>query len=70
MKGQAVRVADVVFIGPVMIVGGVVASRAGRRGLGAVLAGLGLATIAYNAHNWAEARELELRQRRANGATT
>ncbi len=53
-KGQVVRAADVVFVGPMMIVGGVMLSRTGRYGLGALLAGLGFATIGLNAYNFAQ----------------
>ena len=49
-KSQTVRLADVFFIGPVMVVGG---ARLGGV-LGNVLAVLGIATILYNAKNYNE----------------
>ena len=52
-KSQAVRVADVLFVGPLMVWGGARLSRQpGSKGGGLVLAGLGLATIVYNARNF------------------
>ena len=47
-KGQAVRIADVVLIGPIMVVGG--AKLGGP--LGAVLAVLGIGTAVYNGRNY------------------
>lgn len=70
MKPQAVRLADVFIIGPVMIAGAVVVSRTGRRGLGAALGALGVATIAYNARNYSKRQELERTRRAAHGETT
>ena len=51
MKPQAVRLADVVFIGPVMIYA---AARLPKtdRALAGVLAALGALTILYNARNY------------------
>ncbi len=51
MKSQSVRVADVFFIGPLMIWGGL-RLRGEYPAAGAILAGLGGATIVYNARNW------------------
>ena len=51
MKTQAIRVADVVFIGPIMLWGGMqLMDRYPRRG--AALAGLGIATVLYNLRNY------------------
>lgn len=51
-KSQFVRVLDVVFIGPLMIWGGLK-----LRGLGGyTLAGLGAATVIYNARNYLRLR--------------
>ncbi len=69
MKPQAVRLADVFIIGPVMIASAVVVSRTGRRGLGAALGALGVATIAYNARNYSRRQELERTRRAANAGT-
>lgn len=54
-KSQTVRLADVFFIGPVMVVGG---ARLGGV-LGNVLAVLGIATIAYNGNNWLTQRRID-----------
>lgn len=54
-KSQAVRLADVFFIGPVMVVGG---ARLGGV-LGNVLTVLGVATIAYNGNNWLTRRRID-----------
>lgn len=65
-KAQWVRVADVLFIGPLMVWGG---ARAG--GLpGLVLAGLGAATIAYNASNWIQTRDYMRRVERTERERT
>ena len=53
-KTQAIRLADVFFIGPVMIYAGDKLERRGDRILGAVLALLGAATVIYNAKNYVE----------------
>ncbi len=47
-KTQAIRLADVFFIGPVMIVGGLKLTGV----LGKTLVVLGVATILYNAKNY------------------
>ena len=52
VKSQWVRAADVFFIGPLMIAGGVAMSRNDRHVWGTLLSALGLATIAFNARNW------------------
>lgn len=54
-KSQAVRLADVFFIGPVMVVGG---ARLGGI-LGDVLAVLGIATVLYNAKNYNERARID-----------
>lgn len=51
MKPQSVRVADVFFIGPLMIWGGL-RLRGEYPIAGAVLAALGGATVVYNGRNW------------------
>lgn len=51
MRAQSVRLADVFFVGPVMIAGGL---KLGKK-LGTMLALLGVATIVYNGANYMEA---------------
>ncbi len=71
MKGQNVRLADVFFVGPVMIAGAMVVSRTGRSGLAAVLGALGVATIAYNAKNYSERLDqARARQEAGDGTST
>ena len=53
-KTQAIRLADVFFIGPVMIYAGGRLSRRGDQLIGGTLALLGLATIIYNGNNYLE----------------
>jgi hypothetical protein len=53
MKAQWVRVADVVLVGPVMIV----AARQVRGSLGTALAVFGWLTILYNGLNWWRIKE-------------
>ena len=55
-KSQAVRLADVFFIGPVMIVGGRRLARRGDQLIGDTLALLGIATIFYNGYNYVKNR--------------
>ena len=50
-KGQLVRLLDVVLIGPVMVMGGI--ELGARRPLGATLVLFGVATVVYNALNYA-----------------
>ena len=57
MKAQAVRVADVLVIGPAMIAGGSVVykhaySDGAGRALGAFLIFAGVGTMIYNGNNW------------------
>lgn len=53
MKTQTIRLADVFFVGPVMIYGGLkLARETENRLLGNVLALLGAATIVYNGRNY------------------
>lgn len=54
-KSQAVRLADVFFIGPVMIAGGLKLDG----WLGKTLAVLGVATILYNAKNYTERARMD-----------
>lgn len=54
-KSQAVRLADVFLIGPVMVVGG---ARLGGV-LGTILMGLGVATVMYNAENYNEKARID-----------
>ena len=51
-KTQLIRVADVVFIGPVMMYGGDVLAKKGHKNVGYTLVALGVLTILYNANNW------------------
>lgn len=53
MKSQTVRIWDVVFIGPVMIVGAAAIPK-DRAPLPEILAALGVATIVYNLKNYIE----------------
>ena len=53
VKAQGIRILDVVFIGPLMIWGGVHAAKT-HKAPGAVLGLLGVATILYNASNYAK----------------
>ena len=57
MKGQTIRAADVLLIGPAMIAGGSVVYKhayddSGRRALGAFLIFAGVGTVIYNGNNW------------------
>ncbi len=57
MKAQAVRVADVLVIGPAMIAGGSVVYKhayddGAGRALGAFLIFAGIGTMIYNGNNW------------------
>lgn len=57
MKGQDVRVLDVLAIGPAMIAGGSIVFRHAfdsgeRRALGTFLILAGVGTIIYNGNNW------------------
>lgn len=61
VKAQSIRLADVFFIGPVMVVGGVVLARKSNPFLGFVLAALGVGTVGYNYRNYLE---IERRRRR------
>lgn len=60
VKAQPVRIADVLIVGPVMVAGGVTLVTKGNPVLGGFLALLGVATVGYNARNYA----LVERQRR------
>lgn len=55
-KSQAIRVADVLFIGPLMIWGGL-RLREPHPIAGVVLGLLGVATIGYNARNYWRLRD-------------
>jgi len=57
-KTQAIRLADVFFIGPVMIYAGRKLSGRGDTTLGVTLALLGVATIVYNGKNYLEQERL------------
>jgi hypothetical protein len=59
VKAQWVRVADVVFIGPIMMWAGVKITRSSPIA-GRVLFALGAGTVAYNAYNWWRIRNREL----------
>ena len=56
MKGQTVRVLDVVLVGPAMVAGGSLvyaqALDGQRRALGGFLIFAGIATVLYNGNNW------------------
>jgi len=62
-KGQSVRVADVIIVGPLMIWAGTEASKAAKTDLGqsagGALAAMGVGTMAYNAVNWARIKRGE-----------
>ena len=57
-KTQWIRVADVALIGPLMFGGGVELRRT-RPIMGLLLAGLGLATVGYNAYNYVRVAEAQ-----------
>lgn len=63
VKSQAIRVADVFVIGPLMVAGGAAMAKTPtpRPLLGLTLAFFGVATIIFNGVNWAVIRK----QRRA-----
>lgn len=56
-KTQAVRVVDVLFVGPLMALGGL-ALKKSQPALGATLMLLGLATTVYNAQNYTATKNL------------
>ena len=56
-KTQAVRIADVFLIGPLMMWGGIELLEGGHRARGGLLAALGVATIGYNARNYLRLRK-------------
>lgn len=56
IKSQAIRVLDVVAIGPLMIGGGIALDRRGHGLAGAALAVLGISTIIYNGVNYIRVR--------------
>lgn len=58
-KTQAIRLADVFFIGPVMIYGGEKLRRRGDSILGLTLSLLGAATVVYNGNNWLKQRRID-----------
>ena len=49
---QAVRVADVLIVGPLMMIGAHGLHRTGRPGLGIALWSMGVATIVFNGYNF------------------
>ena len=53
VKSQPVRVADVFIVGPVMVAGGALLYQKGAPLLGGLLGIFGVATMAYNARNYA-----------------
>ncbi len=57
-KGQMVRLADVFFVGPVMIYGGLKLMKT-ERAVGNILAALGVLTIVYNGYNWINMNGIE-----------
>jgi hypothetical protein len=57
-KTQMIRLADVFFIGPVMVYGGSKLRERGDTGLGVTLMLLGVATILYNGKNYLKQREV------------
>lgn len=62
MKPQAVRLADVFIIGPLMLWGGL-KLREDYPTAGPLLAFLGAATVFYNGRNWV-VRDTQIRQKR------
>lgn len=53
VKAQPIRLLDVFFIGPTMLVGGLMLAKKGSPVIGGVLSVLGASTVAYNARNYA-----------------
>lgn len=51
MKTQTIRLADVFFVGPTMMLGGYYLARS-RPLLGLTLGALGIATVLYNGRNY------------------
>jgi len=58
-KTQLIRLADVFFIGPVMIHGGRRLAKHEEPVLGGILALLGIATIVYNGKNWIKQNRID-----------
>lgn len=52
MKTQTIRLADVFFVGPVMLLGGFKLADRGDKMLGSALGALGILTILYNGNNY------------------
>lgn len=53
MKTQATRAADVLFVGPSLLLAGVYLARNNRPLLGSTLGALGLLTLVYNVRDYA-----------------
>ena len=66
-KGQAVRAADVLAIGPLMIYGGYVVAKKDSPSLGWLLGILGVLTIWYNGRNYVLTEQQECRPFSAQG---
>ena len=60
LKTQWIRLADVLFVGPLMVYGGVALARQERPLLGVLLGALGLGTIVFNGRNWYLVRQAQL----------
>lgn len=52
VKAQAIRVLDVVLVGPLMLIGGHELSKADRPITGNLLSFFGMSTMVYNARNF------------------
>jgi hypothetical protein len=51
-KTQTIRLADVFFVGPVMMYGGYRLRESGQSMLGGILLALGVLTVTYNGDNY------------------
>ena len=51
-RTQAVRVMNIVLIGPLMLMGGLELEKQGDRLMGGLLSFFAISTIAYNAKSW------------------
>ncbi len=72
-KGQALRVADVILIGPAMIAGGLYMAQKDSRLtfqlFGTVLALMGTSTMIFNADNYRKQQEVLEREQRQQAET-
>lgn len=62
VKSQPIRLLDILVIGPLMVVGGVLLSRSKRKLVGVPLVFFGATTVGYNVINYLKVRKLEAAQ--------